>query len=687
MLLCLYLSRNALQRYFCILLCVLPMWAGAQVPDTSDQEFNEILSLDINQLTVTSVTRTPEKSSNVAAAIYVITHDDLKRAGITTLPEALRMVPGVQVAQTGSHNWSVAVRGFNNQFPSQFRAFSDQFANKLQVLIDGRSIYTPVFSGVYWSTQDTLIEDIDRIEVIRGPGATLWGANAMNGVINVVTKKPVDTQGKYLSISGGSSEYLTTEGRYGNAIDENTFYRVYAKQRTRAEFETLNHQQAHDSWSTLSSGFRAETAQEDNHYTLQGDIYHNDEDFLASNLMLTPPFSRSAITHNINTGGNIVTRWDHAISDKSNTSLQVYFDNYKRESNAPNVSTTLVQEVNTLDLDFQHDFSLSSRDKVIWGGGYRYSYDYISLSPAFMSANPKENYATWNGFLQNEYAIIKDKLFFTVGSKFEYNDFAGSEIEPNMRLSWLKSDSETLWGAVSHAVSFPNRLSNSSSVIIGVFPGNPLRALRFSGNPDFVSEELTAYEIGYRIYPKPGLSLDISTFYNNYDKLATTTLGTPFIQNSVLITPALASNEGYGYTYGAEVAGNWKVTDYWQLAATYSFINLNLKTTAASLNNLSSAEDAVPQHQFSVRSSLNFPHDAQWNNMIYYVDETKGSNGGVLHLDPNIRFDTQLGWKPVHNMECTITGRNLFNAPHAEFPGSPITLVGPSFIGNVAWRF
>jgi len=271
--------------------------ANATNAVSADPEFDQILSLDLAGLTVTSVSKTAEKASDAAAAIYVITQKDLHRAGITTIPEALRMVPGVQVAQIGAHSWAVSIRGFNNEL-----------SNKLLVLIDGRSVYTPVYSGVYWDTQDTMIEDIDRIEVIRGPGATLWGANAVNGVINIVTKKASETQGTYISASAGTKEYQTLEGRYGGKIDDDTYYRVYAKEFYRGSTDTKTGASVYDEWKQARTGFRLDKTAGDDNYTAEGDVYGGDEHAKGQYPSPVAPYTRTVLSTDDEDGGDALFR-------------------------------------------------------------------------------------------------------------------------------------------------------------------------------------------------------------------------------------------------------------------------------------------------------------------------------------------------------------------------------------------
>jgi iron complex outermembrane recepter protein len=664
-------------RYYAIqavltahMICYAPFMATAQASLPPDPEFDKILSLDIAELTVTSVTKTEQKANEAAAAIYVITQQDLHRAGITSIPEALRMVPGVQVAQTGSRGWAVSVRGFNNAL-----------ANKLLVLIDGRSVYTPVYSGVYWDTQDTVIADIDRIEVIRGPGATLWGANAVNGVINIVTKKASATQGSYVSVSAGSKEHRKTEARYGGKIDNDTHYRLYAKEFYRGSLEASDGTSAVDEWKRARSGFRVDKTHDKDSYTVQGDVYNGQQMSAVQYASITSPFSQRTVSEDEVYGGNVITRWDHTISDTSSTSLQLYADHYSRDE------VLVDQHITTLNVDFQHVLKPNARNELIWGGEYRYINQLLEGTDVAAFTHERQANSVLSSFIQNQYAVILDKVFFTLGSKFEYNDFTGFEIQPSSRVSWNITNKQMAWAAVSRAVRVPSRVEDDLSILALVTPGVLPNTFYVLGNENVDSEDLTAYEIGYRISPASNISIDVATFYNIYNNLVTIgSGGTPFVSGGTIVNPFTFFNDGSGSVYGAETAANWNVTKNWQLAAGYSYLIMNLKGNANSLTNFDSVEHSNPKHTFSLRSYMDLPHNVHWDNMLYYVHDLIVSSNR-LHLPSNIRFDSQIGWEPVAGMELSLIGRNLFNTDHVEFSGSPTTKVGPTVLGTVAWRF
>lgn len=374
---------------------------------TPDPEFDDILSQDISDLIVTSVSKHSQQLKDTAAAIFVITQEDLRRAGVYSIPEALRLAPGVQVAKISTNRWAVSARGFNSALN-----------NKLLVLIDGRAIYTPVFSGVYWDDQSTSINDIERIEVIRGPGASLYGANAVNGVINIITKSAKDTQDNMVSATTTAKGNGLYEARHGGKLSNNNYYRTYA------QYQDLT------TWYRGRVGFRLDgkTAGNDS-YTFQGDAYSGQEDATLLTPSLNLPHLQNIKSTDDSNGANILGRWNHKISNTSELSVQAYIDNYMR--NESNFS----QNVSTADIEVQHSIRLSDRDNFIWGGGGRLYYE--NLAGTF-AANVGDRYSTHgiiNLFGQNEHTLIPDILLLTLGSKFEYNDFTGFEAQPSMRLA------------------------------------------------------------------------------------------------------------------------------------------------------------------------------------------------------------------------------------------------------------
>ena len=408
------------------------------------QDVSDLKSMsleDLMNIRVTSVSKKPQRLLDAASAIYVITQEDIRRSGATNIPDALRRVPGIQVAHISANTWAITSRGLNGQF-----------ANKLLVLIDGRTVYTPLFSGVFWDVQDTLLEDIDRIEVIRGPGASLWGDNAVNGVINIITKKASDTQGGLLSTGYGDEQQGFASLRYGGKIGNSAHFRVYSKFFNRDNAVLASGEKANDRWDTLRGGFRIDwDVDNQDSLIVQGDIYDGETESNASTPILTSPFKESFNDESEFAGWNVLTRWKRVFSDSSNMELQLYFDRTERES------AMFREDRDTFDFDFQHRFKFGERHDIVWGLGYRLNHDDIRNTFS-LSFNPDDRYMSlYSGFVQDEITLIEDKLLLTVGSKISYNKFTDSEIQPNARLLWKLHERHSAWISLSRAVRTPSR--------------------------------------------------------------------------------------------------------------------------------------------------------------------------------------------------------------------------------------
>src|SRR4051812_6669490 len=454
---------------------------------------------DLMKITVTSVSKRPEKLSDAAAAIYVITGEDIRRAGATSIPEALRLAPGLEVARQDSHTWAISSRGFN-----------DEFANQLLVLIDGRSVYTPLFAGVYWDVQDLPLEDINQIEVIRGPGASLWGANAVNGVINITTKRARDTQGLLVTGGGGNEEIGFGSLRYGGKIGDDMFYRVYAKYLDRDDSALPNGSDANDNWSMWRGGFRWDwQATDENLLTLQGDIYTGELNQTVLVPTLTAPFAEFLQDKVHVGGGNLLGRWNHRFSDSSELAFKAYYDRTERDR------VVFSETRDTFDLDLQHRFQLGGWNDIIVGLGYNLTAD--SLDNTFaVSFDPRHRTdSLYSGFVQDEIELIQDQLRLTLGTKLEHNDYTGWEVQPNARLSWSITKKQTAWFAASRAISTPSRAEDDIRInrlaippgIVGPVPG----LVSQFGSRDMDSKELIAFELGYRIQPHERVTFDLAT--------------------------------------------------------------------------------------------------------------------------------------------------------------------------------
>jgi len=628
---------------------------------------------DLTNLEVTSVSKKAEKANEAAAAIFVITQEDIKRSGATNIPDVLRMAPGIDVAQAGAHDWAVTARGFNNQF-----------ANKLLVLIDGRTVYNPLFSGVFWQMQDTLLEDIDRIEVIRGPGATQWGANAVNGVINIITKNAKDTEGGLASASAGNLVRTQNGIRYGIKTGNDSYARVYAKYDDDAPEFNVGPGRSGDGWHKDQAGFRSDSKlSNQDSLTFQGDAYKSTESERHVYPQLTAPFSFVNPDNIDGSGANILARWTRNISPVSSTSTQFYLDNAQYK--APYLS----YNATTADFDFQHTWTGWDRNEIVWGVGYRLIEDHngatflSSLTPAERSMN------LYSAFLQDKFTLHPDDLFLTLGSKVENNAFTGYEIQPSARLSWLISNTQMAWSSVSRAVHTPGRSTSDTQFILadlppGVIFGPGPTQVTVVGNPNLNSEELIAYELGYRIQPTKSISLDLATFYNDYSKifLAQTGAGT-VLAGPVLFLPESAQNINSAYSDGFELSTKIDATQNWQLSGSFSYLNLHIANPAVNVE--FTAIGTQPKDTFNIRSTYLFPHGIEMTNSLYYV------NGfAVGDISGYYRFDTKLSYEIMKNMEVSLVGQNLLQPQHKEFESflyqSPVE-VGRSVYANMTFKF
>lgn len=662
--------RSRLALLSAVIVCYAP---SAVASSKEDAEVDKLLSLSLEELgnvTVTSVSKKSEPENEAAAAVFVLTQDDIRRSGATTIPEALRMVPGISVAQSGSNNWSVTSRGFNSQF-----------ANKLLVLIDGRTIYSPLFSGVIWDSQDIMLEDIERIEIVRGPGATLWGANAVNGVINIITKNAHETQGGLATATAGN-QMVGGAVRYGTKLADGDYVRTYAKYNDYASQYNTDGSSAGDSWRKKQAGFRSDMkASGDNKFTVQGDIYSIDEDdpFIFPDLSSATYYSTSK-GFKLN-GGNFLTRWEQKQSKDSETSLQAYFDNASSETLFFN------DNANTADIEFQHSWSGWNRQEFIWGGGYRFINDSNDpASPQYNLSPRTRNDSLYNAFLQDKIALIGDELFLTMGSKFEHNAYSGFEVQPSVRMSWVPSYTQTVWGAISRAVHTPSRFDADGQLSYAIEPPTiavPLPTLIASqGNDKLDSEELIAYELGYRFQPVKNLSFDISGYYNDYNKLNIDTLGDPVIFSTYVLQPLIAQNVNDANSLGGEVLVRYDVTSSWRLVGSYSYLDLRFDDKSKIVSSLVGKN---PKNMFKIHSTYLFQNKIEMNNALYAVSQLNG-----IDIPSYYRFDTKLSYPLTNAVNVSLVGQNLFDARHKEF--SPFlyqtqTEIGRSVYAGVSYKF
>ena len=617
----------------------------AQQPDSSaSAEALKKLSIEqLMNLEVTSVSRRPERLAQAASAIQVITQQDIRRSGASSLPEALRLVTNLQVAQINSRDWAISARGFNSTT-----------ANKLLVLIDGRTVYTPLYSGVFWDVQDVPLGDVDRIEVISGPGATLWGANAVNGVINVITKRARETQG--LVVSGGGGTELRGFGttRYGGALGSHVNYRIYGKGWAREPSVLPGGQDATDDWHMEQAGFRLDwDASTINQVTMQGDLYNG-------------RISQATAGDIAVSGGNVVAKWSHTVSANSAVTAQLYYDRTNR-----NIPGTFGEDLDIYDVDLQHATRLGARHDVVWGLGYRLINDRVVNSALLAFLPPHVTRQWFTGFVQDEIALIPDRLHVAVGTKVEHNDYTGYEIQPSGRVSWRLSPSGTLWAAVARALRTPSRIDREL-----FFPGQPPYLI--AGGPGFHSEEELAYELGYR-HQGGALALSVATFYSRYHGLRSVEQVNPPTPS-----PAVIANGQYGESYGAEVTADYLITKGWRVRAGHTELRIHIWPNPGSTDTTRGAsESQTPDRQFFLFSSLDLPAHLRLDAGMRAIDDiTRQQVPGYAELN------AKLTWQPTPQLDLSLVGQNLLHDRHAEF-GAPATRreIERGVYGLVEWRF
>jgi iron complex outermembrane receptor protein len=640
-------------------LAVIPLTAqGAGLPDDLlDMSLEALMDIEI-----TSVSKKPQKKSTAAAAVFVITNDDLRRWGVTNIPDALRRVPGLQVARIDANKWAITSRGFNSRF-----------ANKLLVLIDGRSIYTPLFAGVYWDANQVMLEDVERIEVIRGPGGTLWGANAVNGVINIITKSAADTQGTLVAAGAGNELVRLVNVRHGGVSESGVNYRVYAM--SHSADTGYSPAGAHDDAEIAQAGFRTDwESGGSDRFTLQGDIY---ESVGGQDLMILPSLPGTIIDDADTKGSNLLYRWTHTSSPDSDFTLQVYYDHVGRDS------AVLFEDRDTFDLDFQQHISWSEHQDVVWGLNYRNIKDDTHPRSIFSLTPSKRRVDLYTAFVQDEISLADDRARLTLGSKFEYNDFTGFEAQPNVRLAWRTDAGNTVWCAVSRAVRTPAR--GEHDVSLAVIPPSPLTPpLTIFGSDAFASENLLAYEIGFRRAIKDKATLDVTAFYNRYDDLRTIDIF------SMAPLEASFDNNMEGDTQGIEVDVHWQTRPWLAVNANYTWLEVDLDLVNGSMDTISqSVEDGSPEHQANLWLAANLDNNIELDAGLRYVGSLQ--NFGFPKTGDYLAFDARIGWTPKPGLEVSLVGQNLFDSHHPEFNPDFIfsipTEVERSIHGQVSWTF
>lgn len=616
-------------------------------------------------------------------AIYVITGDDIRRSGATTIPDALRLAPGVEVAQIDSSKWSIGIRGFGTRL-----------SRNVLVLIDGRSVYTPLFAGTYWEVQDTLLEDIDRIEVIRGPGGTIWGPNAVDGVINIITKSTVVTQGTYGSAGGGSQEQGFFNSRYGGHNGGDLSYRIYAKGFTRGpEFHPNGNN--FDDWRGIQGGFRMDwpSGQNDT-FTLQGDIYKQNDGEQVNLSTYTPPANQNVDGYENLSGGDVLFKWNHTAGNGNGFQLQASYDRTNR------LEPNLGEKRENFDVDFLARTRWGNRQHLIYGAGVRVSPGrFEEVVSGLVFAPLRRNDYTLSAFFEDDITLINNRLMLTAGTKIlNTNYLHGVDFQPSVRLLWTPSERQTWWASFTHAVRTPSDAEEDFylSSLIGSANGTPVFA-RFNANDRFSPEKLNAWEIGYRQVLRRNFYVDLTGFFNRYHNLfsedvtggeslqTTLPFPSPVPPPTYILLPAQFQNDLYGATYGGEIAPEWRPSRLWRLRGSYSFLRMSLKTAATANIPLGPGQDqgSSPQHELSLDSGFDFTRRLELDLIFRYVSALP-YQGVHAYATGDVRFAYRLG----NHLELSLVGRNLLQPNHVEYIGDPDGPVGirRSAYASLAWK-
>jgi iron complex outermembrane receptor protein len=655
--------RASLPIIFAACIALTSSAFGDQEPASGNPQ-NPLKTLSLEQLgniEVTTVSREPEAVWKTPAAIYVITQEDIQRSGANNIPEALRLAPGVEVARITSGEYAIGIRGFNSRL-----------SRSVLVLIDGRTVYSTFTAGTYWETQDTLISDIDRIEIIRGPGGTIWGPNAVNGVINIITKNTKDTQGALGAAGGGDSEQILGKARYGSGNGKGFTYRVYAKGFGWAP-QYHPDGDNYDDWYGGQGGFRMDwnTTGRDT-YRLQGDVYDQELGERVTETTYSPPANTTIDGDASLYGGNILWNWTRAQAEGKDIQLAAYYDHTTRnELNFGDIR-------NTFNVDFLDRFPLS-RQEVSWGATLRASHgDEVEVVSGLTFTPAQRTDQLYQVFVQDEISLVKDRLSAVVGTKVLKTNYTGVLAEPSARVVYSPTATQTFWAAFIHALRTPadvERDFNLSSFLGNASNGMPIFA-RFSANPNFRSEQLNGYELGYRGLEGRDLYVDIGGFYNHYGDLFSEDLvGPEVIETSPapthVLIPAQFGNGLIGSTTGVEVAPEWRIEPWWRLRGSYSFLDMHVErgTNSKDIGSAPTVQGSSPEHQALIQSGFDLPRSVSADLQVRYVSALPG-----IQVHSYWTGGATGQWAATRHMRFKVVGQNLFQPHHVEFvydPGVP----------------
>ncbi|MGB4498173.1 MAG: TonB-dependent receptor [Methylococcaceae bacterium] len=653
----------------------------------ADSEMDELLNMSLEELmemNVSIATKSEKSLSTTAAPVFVISADDIRRSGAANIPEALRMAPGVQVTQLNPHDWNVSIRGLN-----------DQAANRILVLVDGRSVYSSLTSGTFWRDLQAMpMESIERIEIIRGAGGTVWGVNAMNGVINIITRSALNTKGGQLTAGGGSNQQGFGRFDYTTKINDEASVRGYGNYFNVANAKGDNHfqGQAGEGWM---SGARFDWDNK-NGDKVMADLSWNENDDEESGKLTTlkPPYTKfiNSVPYN-HQGGHFLTRWEHHLNDKNYWAIRASYTHGNRKD------FQIQTKTNIFDFDFTHYFSLGESNNITWGGGYRRMNDEVANSLLLKLLPSDSHQDLYNAFVQDEIALDDEKRWvFTLGSRFDYYSMTRFEVEPSGSLSWHINDKHTLWTSISHTVRTPSRAqgNNMNTLIFYQMQGNLPIMLQGTGDKGIDAENSTTYQIGWRGAFSNNLTADATAFYADYsDIISTQAAGSLLINNSLgipaVIVPWLADNMLYAQSVGAELSLNWQTTDWWRNYLSYSFFNLDSQTYKGRtpiFYDGSKHEKSAPQHQISLRTNFNVTKEIDFDVWWRYTDSVVANKRPI---NDYFNTDVRVAWRPIKDLEFSVVGQNLIQTQHIEFQGDFLmpqpTYVSRGVYAKFNWQF
>src|SRR3984885_5174630 len=658
---------SSVAELFCLVAIagfLVPAHAQGPNPDgNTAQDLNQLNLEELGNVKITTVSKDLKSVQKTPAAAYVITQEDIQRSGATSLPEALRLAPGVEIARIDADHWSVSVRGF-----------AGQFSKSLLVLIDGRSVYTPLFSGVYWDAQNVMLEDVDRIEVIRGPGGTIWGANAVNGVINIITKSAEDTTGFVSHLGGGNLDQGVGDLRYGQTKAKAFSYRFYSMGGLRGP-EYHPDGDNFDLWRMGQVGFRTDwTRGAKDSLTVQGDTYLGDSGEKILLATYTPLAEVGEQDRSAFSGGNLLARWEHKMGEGSDVQIQSYFDRTNRDS------IELGETRNTFDVDYIQHARTYEKQELTWGLGARISPDHVIQSSPSVTVLPNKHTDTiYSSFVQYELPFDNDRFTLTAGSKFERTSFSGYDYQPSVRLLWSPTAHQSAWLATTRAVRTPSRVDQDVqfNILVQATPAPPV-FFEIVGNPKLKPEQLIAYEAGYRAQVNRKVYVDFAGFFNTYNDLQGygpigLAIGTdPPPVDLLFVLPY--ANVIEGRTIGVELTPTWDVTRWWQLRGSYSLLHMDLKDKPGFTdvgNLLSTYLGSSPTHVANIQSILDLPGHLQFSQTYRYSSQLP-----EYSVHPYNTADARLGRALSEGLSYAVVGQNLLRPNHPEFGGDPGPLVG-----------